>query len=72
MQTMLPLACCLSKRKLDRAMDIVYNHGCGWRYELNAKKSGVLFYGETTREHDSNCLECQFHLGPNRVYERAF
>ena len=53
-------------------MDIVYNHGCVWRYELSAKKSGVLVYGETRREHDSNCHERQFRLGPNRVYEKAF
>ena len=32
--------CCLSKQKLDRAMDIVYAHGCAWRYGLNAKKVG--------------------------------
>ena len=44
--------CCLSKWKLDRAMRIVYNHGCTWRYQLNAKKSGVLVYGESRIVHE--------------------
>ena len=43
--------CCLSKQKLDRAMDIVYAQGCAWRYGLNAKRSGVLVYGESAYEN---------------------
>ena len=62
--------CCLSKNKLDSAMDIVHNHGCTWRYELNAKKSGVLVYGEVPREHERNCLDRVFKLGQNKVKER--
>ena len=62
--------CCLSKHKLDRAMTIVHDHGCTWRYELNAKKSGVLVYGETRREHDRNSIDRIFKLGPNKVKER--
>ena len=62
--------CCLSKPKLDKAMDIVYRHGCIWRYELNAKKSGVLVYGESPKEHDLNSLNRLFKLGPNKVKER--
>ena len=64
--------CCLSKFKLDKAMDIVYKHGCVWRYELNAKKSGVLVYGESRKDHDVNAVDRQFRLGPNRVKERVF
>ena len=30
---------CLWKKKLDKAMEIVHNHGCAWCYDLNAKKS---------------------------------
>ena len=63
--------CCLSKHKLDRAMTIVHDHGCTWRYELNAKKSGVLVYGETRREHDRNSIDRIFKLGPNKVKERS-
>ena len=64
--------CCLTKRRLDRAMDIVHSHGCTWRYELNAKKSGVLVYGETSAEHERNSLERIFKLGPDKVKERRF
>ena len=63
--------CCLSKWKLDRAMNIVYNHGCTWRYQLNAKKSGVLVYGESRRDHDNNSIERVFRLGPRQVKERT-
>ena len=64
--------CCVSKPKLDKAMDILYNHGCVWRYELNAKKSGVLVYGESPKEHERNSCERLFKLGPNKVKERTF
>ena len=64
--------CCVSKLKLDKAMDIVYSHGCAWRYEFNAKKSGVLVYGESPKDHDRNSLCRLFKLGPNKVKERTF
>ena len=63
--------CCLNKQKLDRAMEIVYSHGCVWRYELNAKKSGVLVYGESVKDHKANSICRTFKLGPNRVAERS-
>ena len=53
-------------------MDIVHSHGCTWRYELNAKKSGVLVYGESIAEHERNSLERVFKLGPDKVKERNF
>ena len=34
------------------------------------KKSGVLVYGESRREHETNSLERQFKLGPKQVKER--
>ena len=46
--------CCLSKQRLDKAMALVHAHGCTWRYDLNAKKSGVLVYGESIKEHECN------------------
>ena len=64
--------CCLSKRKLDHAMDIVHSHGRTWRYQLNAKKSGVLVFGESAADHERNSLERVFKLGPNKVKERKF
>ena len=63
--------CCLSKQRLDRTMDLVYAHGCTWRYELNAKKSGVLVYGESLKEHKRNSVDRVFKLGPSRVNERV-
>ena len=63
--------CCLSKRRLDKAMELVYAHGCTWRYELNAKNSGVLVYGESVKEHERNSKDRTFKLGPNRVNERV-
>ena len=52
-------------------MDIVYTHGRTWRYDFNAKKSGVLVFGETAKEHKLNSLERVFQLGPDKVSERT-
>ena len=62
--------CCSSKHRTDMAMGIVHDKGCTWRYDLNAKKSGVLVFGETLREHERNSDERIFKLGPDRVKER--
>ena len=64
-------ACCLSKRKTDAAMLAVYNYGCKWRYDFNARKSGVLVYGENRRTHQINRENRLFMLGPARVKETA-
>ena len=61
---------CVNNRKLERVMDIVYRHGCTWRYEFNAKKSGVLVYGEDRNEHKHNVQHRAFRLGPAKVSER--
>ena len=50
-------------------MDVVYNHGCTWRYDLNARKSGVLVFGEDRRNHDRNASNRIFKLGPAKVKE---
>ena len=63
--------CCLSKQKTDKAMSIVYRHGCVWRYELNAKKSGILVYGESVKDHNLNSINRIFKLGHDRVKERS-
>ena len=60
---------CLSKRRTDTVMDIVYNHGCKWRYDFNARKSGILVYGENHRAHLRNSKKRLFKLGPARVRE---
>ena len=50
-------------------MDAVYNHGCTWRYDFNARKSGVLVFGENRLTHERNAINRTFELGPARVKE---
>ena len=38
-------SCSTSKHKLDQAIDVVSAHGHTWRYNFNAKKSGIFVYG---------------------------
>ena len=64
-------AACVNKHKMDQVMDIVYSHGRTWRYDFNAKKSGVLVFGETMREHKINSSVRVFRLGTDRVSERT-
>ena len=61
---------CTNNRKKERVMDIVHRHGCTWRYEFNAKKSGVLVYGEGINEHKQNAPNRAFRLGTAKVLER--
>ena len=63
--------CSLTERKLDGAMQIVYRHGCTWRYQFNAKKSGVMVFGETKRTNSFNSNLRRFKLGSKRVKERT-
>ena len=42
--------CSTSKFKLDKAINVVAAHGRTWRYNFNAKKSGILVYGEDKSE----------------------
>ena len=62
----------ISKRKMDNVMQIVYEHGCDWRYAFNAAKSAVLVYGETPREMRIGAEYRMFSLGGNRVCERMY
>ena len=62
-------ACCITKRKTDAVMDAVYQHGCTWRYDFNARKSGVLVFGESARERQINARNRTFKLGPAKVKE---
>ena len=61
---------CINERKLNNVMKIVYQHGCTWRCEFNAKKSVVLVNGKNTSEHISNKQARVFHLGAAKVEER--
>ena len=60
-----------SKHNLDRAIDIVAAHGRTWRYDFNAKKSGILVYGEERAESIQNVSLRSFRLGPDKVSERT-
>ena len=40
-----------SKNNTDRILNIVHQHSCKWRYDLNADKSAVLVYGETAAQN---------------------
>ena len=62
-------ACCVTKRKTDAVMEAVYQHGCTWRYDFNARKSGVLVFGESDRERQTNARNRVFKLGPAKVKE---
>ena len=63
-------ACTVSKRRMDRVMNVVYNHGNTWRYSFNAKKSAVLVFGETNRERQIGSKNRVFSLGPEKVSEK--
>ena len=54
---------------MDTVMDTVYRHGCSWRYDFNARKSGVLVFGENRRTHERNSKNRVFKLGPAKVKE---
>ena len=62
---------CLAKWKTDRVHNMVFNHSRKWRYNLNAKKSAVLVYGEGRAENARNSKYRQFSLGRERVKERV-
>ena len=63
-------ACCRQQRDLKRVMQIVHAHGRTWRFDFNAKKSGVLVFGESKREHQAGKNERFLMLGNERVEER--
>ena len=64
-------AACNNKYKMDRVMEIVHNHRRTWRYDFNARKSGVLVFGETRREHSENSRNRLFRLGHDKVGEKT-
>ena len=61
----------VSKRRTDAVHNIVYEYGRKWRFCFNAKKSAVLVYGESKREHEANAPNRVFRLGQERVSERV-
>ena len=51
-------------------MDIVAALGRTWRYNFNAKKSGILVYGDDKHENNQNSGLRTFRLGDDVVAER--
>ena len=64
--------CSTSKNNLDRAMQIVYKHGCKWRFDFNASKSAVQVFGETKNQAKIGAEYRIFKLGKNRVKEKLY
>ena len=48
----------------------VYQHGCTWRYEFNARKSAVLVYGEDYPRDRGAAIMREFCLGEAKVKQR--
>ena len=59
----------ISKRKVDRVLELADLHSREWRYEFNAKKSAVLVYGESDKEKQIGINYRQYILGNERVKE---
>ena len=59
--------CSTSKYNLDKAINVVATHGRTWRYDFNAKKSGILVYGEDKAENSRNVSLRSFRL----VWEKS-
>ena len=49
-------ACTCAKKSMDNVLQLVENHGHTWRYNFNAKKSGILVYGESKANNKQNAL----------------
>ena len=62
--------CSTSMYNLDRAIDIVASHGRTLRYNVNAKKSGILYYGDDKHESDQDSILRTFRLDEDIVAER--
>ena len=59
--------CCRDRRKLERSMSLVCTHGRTWRYDFNAKKSGVLIFDNDITHNRRLPPVAPFHLGEERV-----
>ena len=60
-----------SKTKTDKTLQLVHDFGLKWRFSFNAKKSAILVYGETKKEHEIGSKFRTFRLGRDKVGERS-
>ena len=63
-------ACCLIKRKLVKALQVVYRHAYTWRYQYNARKSSIMVYGETPGTGRYDLVRRDIKLGGEKVQEK--
>ena len=63
-------AATISKMRMDRVLNKVYQHSNTWRYRFNPAKSAVLVYGETDNENKENSRYRVFRLGGNQIKEK--
>ena len=61
---------CPSKANIDKTLNIIDTHAKKWRYSYNAKKSAVMVYGETKREHERGSKFRNFVLNGEKVPEK--
>ena len=61
---------CISKISVDKSLAQIAQYANRWRYSYNAKKSAILVFGETRREHDRGSKFRNFSLGGEKVPER--
>ena len=61
----------LSKASTDRSLGIISKHAKKWRYAYNAKKSAVLVFGETKREHTKGAKYRNFSLDGEKIPEKV-
>ena len=62
---------CTSKHKTDQSLQLVHKYGCKWRFHFNAKKSAILVYGESRKEHEVGGKFREFKLGSEKVEEKC-
>ena len=54
---------CISKVNVDKSLALIDQYAKKWRYSYNAKKSAILVFGDTHREHGRGAKFRNFSLG---------
>ena len=60
-----------ANRYVDKSLMIISQYAKKWRYSYNAKKSAILVFGESKREHEKGVKYRNFLLNGNKVPERV-
>ena len=62
---------CVSKVNVDNSLKHIAQYANKWRFSYNAKKSAILIFGETRKEHNRGAKFRNFSLGGEKVPERS-